>query len=59
LSTEYYCQYSGSLGNGIQSTETTIGRHGVLLAAIKAKICYEQLITANNPAIEDSFGHCP
>jgi hypothetical protein len=59
LSMEYYCQYSGILGNGIPNTETTIGKHGVLLAAVKAKICYEPLIVANNPAIEDSFGHCP
>jgi hypothetical protein len=60
LSTEYYCQYSGILGNGIPSTLTTIGKHDVLLTAIKAKICYNPSIVANgaeNPDT-DSFGHC-
>jgi hypothetical protein len=60
LSTEYFCQYSGSLGNDIESTNTTIGKNHVKLTDIKAKICYAPYIAANNPfgSVKDSFGHC-
>jgi hypothetical protein len=56
--TKYYCQYSGSLGNGITSTNSTIGKNHVLLTDIKAKMCYYPYIAANNSPVKDSFGHC-
>jgi hypothetical protein len=58
LSTEYYCQWSGSLGNDIQHTETTLGKNLVPLAEIKAKICYTPNIAGNISEVKDSFGHC-
>lgn len=55
---KYYCQYSGILGNGVASTDTTIGKNGVKLADIKGKICKAPNIVANPQTVADSFGYC-
>jgi hypothetical protein len=60
LSSVYYCTYSGNLGNGIpiKDTDTTLGKNGVKLSDIRAKVCYSPNIEGNPAFVSDSFGHC-